>query len=61
MDSLEALFDFDSALVFGIGGSGDIVGSSLFTVGLVWFVHDTSVGPSLPQQATEIDRLPPEA
>lgn len=27
MDSLETLFDFDSALVFGIGGSGDIVGS----------------------------------
>lgn len=27
MDSLEALFEFDSALVFGVGGSGDIVGS----------------------------------
>lgn len=27
MDSLEALFGFDSALVFGICGSGDIVGS----------------------------------
>jgi hypothetical protein len=27
MDSLETLFDYESALVFGLGGSGDIVGS----------------------------------
>lgn len=27
MDSLEALFAYDSALVFGLGGSGDVVGS----------------------------------
>ncbi|GEM_PF-4246610 len=30
MDTLEALFDHSSALVFGIGGSGDIVTDSAF-------------------------------
>jgi len=70
MDTLEALFDHSSALVFGIGGSGDIVGSiptarlleahglEVTLGGVAWepVPKDTRVGP---RPFSEIDAIDP--
>lgn len=71
MDSLEMLFDFDSALVFGIGGSGDIVGSistarlleqhglDVLLGGIAWepVPKDTHPGPRSFDEIDGLDRL----
>lgn len=71
MDSLEALFGFDSALVFGIGGSGDIVGSiptaqllerhglDVVLGGIAWepVPKDTRPGPRSFDEIDGLDRV----
>lgn len=71
MDTLEALFDHSSALVFGIGGSGDIVGSlptarllethglEVTLGGIAWepVPKDTRVGPRPFSDVEGIDRV----
>lgn len=70
MDSLETLFTYDSALVFGLGGSGDIVGSiptarlleqhglDIVLGGIAWepVPKDTRPGP---RSFEEIDNIEP--
>lgn len=71
MDSLEALFAFDSALVFGVGGSGDIVGSiptarlleqhglDVILGGITWepVPKDTQPDPRSFEAIDDIDRV----
>lgn len=71
MDSLEILFEFDSALVFGIGGSGDIVGSiptaklldqhglDILQGGIAWepVPKDTRPGPRTFDEIDGLDRV----
>lgn len=71
MDSLEELFRFDSALVFGIGGSGDIVGSiptarlleghglDVVLGGITWepVPTDTRPGPRSFEEIENIERV----
>lgn len=71
MDSLEALFAYDSAIVFGIGGSGDIVGSiptarlleqhglDVVLGGITWepVPKDTRPGPRSFEEIDGIERV----
>ena len=71
MDSIEAAFEADSALVFGVGGSGDVVGTlptarllesrGVETVlgDVAWerFATDPTVGPRLFDEIEEAERV----
>ncbi len=71
MESLEAMFEYESALVFGVGGGGDIVGSiptarllerhgiDVVLGGVAWepVPRDTQAGPRSFEEIEHIDRV----
>lgn len=71
MNTLEDVFEMDSVFVFGIGGSGDIVGSiptarllemhgvDVLLGGVAWepVPYDTTVGPRSLDEVENVDRI----